>query len=370
MALACVVACLGISTARAQSDLPAELVLKPTSLTAPERTRVRALVDEAIPLLTSNSAASIKRGRAALRKPLVNPAVSVSFRLAYSESLSPALEQVLRSDDTVARVNALRIAGEVATERAAQLAVRALDDPDATVRYTAAYAMGLTFTAIQNTTPAMTQDQATRLIRALGARLAVERDAFVLDRIIRSLGAAARIRRERMDQLRPHAIDEICEQVGSRMRQADEPVSARDLTPLIQMYLRAAEVVQQEFIAGDRLPESTMIKAGGFGGDALAFVARRLNDQRTGEQTQDQPDAQTIQRQHKLLVALAITGEAVTFFARSQLDPEHPHANYRIAEALSTGDAGAYQRDLAKLIGPGGDLTKPPFGFDPARFHL
>lgn len=364
--MACMAACLGISTARAQSDLPADLVVKPTSLTADERATVRGLVDQAIPLLTSDNAAGIKRARAALRKPLVNPSVSVSFRLAYSEALAPALEQVLRSDDTVARVNALRIAGEVATERAAQLAVRSLDDPDPTVRYTAAYALGLTFTAIQNTTPAMTQDQATRLIRALGARLAVETDAFVLDRIIRSLGAAARIRRERMDQLRPQAIDEICEQVGLRMRQPVEPASARDLTPLIQMYLRAAEVVQQEFIAGERLPTATMVKAGGFGGDCLAFVARTLNDQRPGN-PQDDQDAD---RQHKLLVALAITGEAVTFFARSQLDPEHAHANYRIAEALSTGDAGAYQRDLAKLIGPGGDLTRPPFGFDPDRFHL
>lgn len=360
MLVAAMVLCGPINPALAQRDLPSQLITKTTELSTSELDQIRTLVHEAIPLLTSKIPADLRRGRTALRKPLMNPAVSVSFRFEYSDIVVPELEGVLRLDGVTGRVNALRITGEIATERAAQLAVRALDDPDTTVRYTAAYALGLTFTAIRNASPAMTQDQGKGLLRALGDRLSKEDDPFVLDRIIRSLGAAARIDGKVLTALRPLAIDQICEHVGQRLRTIDTTDPDQDRIPLIQMFLRSADVVQREFIGGDRLPDPTMVKAGGFGGDCLAFVARRST---TSEPSTDE---------RKLLVALAITGEQITFFARSQLesDPNRTPKHYKIALEYRDGDDQAFLRDLGKLIGQGGDLTKPPFGFDVARFHL
>src|SRR5204863_3139952 len=94
--------------------------------------------------------------------------------------------------ETVA-FNALVVAGELATAKAATLVIKKLPDARDPVRLGAAAAAGRTFNAVKNGQPAIASNDLETLTERLGERLLNETQPQVLDTVLRSLLAAMEV---------------------------------------------------------------------------------------------------------------------------------------------------------------------------------
>lgn len=347
--------------APAQADsLPSELITKAGALTSSETSRIAAYVEAHVQQLTSDDPAARQRARRALREPVIDDSVSVSFRIEYGKAARAPLARVVREGDAQARLLALHIAGQIATEPCARIAADTLDSADPIARYSAAYALGLTNTIIAQREPAITPQQALELNNRLGDRLDQEQDMWVLDRVIRSLGAASDIPQPRFDAVATSALDMLARGLGNRLDAPSNNNPHQDSPIELEIVLRGANLIQSAFQRGQRLPEQTVRLAAGFGGDCLAHVARTVK-------------ADHLAVQHEpLLKQLAVIGENIAFFARGS-HPDNPEPkpvrNLQIAPTLTQdNDVPGFLDALEQLIGQDGILTRAPFGFPPERF--
>ncbi|MCB9845271.1 MAG: hypothetical protein H6811_04710 [Phycisphaeraceae bacterium] len=353
-AVAVAALCLVAAIGRAQTvDLPPTLVTKVQAFTGPERTQIQQYVADRVNAWRSSDQAASKRGRQDLFKPLANPQVSVTFRLTYGEFLTQAVQQELSGGTPSRMIVALHLAGECATDRAAELIVQYLDHADESVRYSAAFGAGLTLRAVAAGSPAIQPDRTRELVNRLGARLAQEQNSFVLDRVIRSLDVAMGLSHPSVADLRQEAVRLISVRVGERLRSLDPQ---HNNVPLLQMLLRAGETVQDEFLTRGDLPAPIVVEAAGLGADAMVYVAKRFQ---AGIETDEERD---------LLIKIASTGENITFFARSapSINPGAATPRpFNAAPRLVAGDQPGYLRLMDDLLRV---LTQQPFSLDPSRF--
>lgn len=345
---------LASSGAAAQADqLPSSLTNKPGAITSAEQSAIQQFVDRNIPRLTAADPNERQAGARALRQPLLDQNVSVSFRLAYGQAIRQPLRDVIRSDDEQSRVLALLIAGQVATEPCARLAVEVLEDENPVIRYAAATALGMTNASVAARTPAIRQEQLVSLLRSLGERVVAEQDPWVLERVIRSLAAAVPVGATNFELVSPAALSEIAVRTSERLSQAGD---AELSLGMLQMVLRSAETLQRAFEDQRALPSDTVRQAAGLGADALVFVARRLKEDGLSP------------AEVELLTQIAVAGENVTFFARGKTGAAVE--NYRIAQQLVDGNRPEFLARLPRLVGPSGPMTQAPFNFQADRFRF
>jgi len=356
--VACTIWLGSASTARAQlRELPSAIVTKPGALSADEIEQVREFAQSNIELLMSEEPETRLRARRALRDAATAQNASVAFRIEFGKAARGPLAGVVRDGDSQSKLLALHVAGHIGTEPCARIAADALDHDDPIVRYSAALALGLTNRGLLGDDAAITPDQALQLNERLADRIGPETDMWVLDRVVRSLGAAAELTNSRFLPVGIRAMDLLATRLGERLRAAGEPgaVSLEELEAMI----RAADTILRSFQRGQRLPPETIRRAAGFGGDALAFVARSLRSQSADD------------RRLVRLQQLARTGENITFFARS-VHPESDEVsvrNLQIASRLvQDRDVQGFLDALDALLGPEGYLTRRPFGFRADRF--
>lgn len=347
---------LASSGAAAQVDqLPPSLTNKPGGITPAEQTTIQEFVDRHIPRLTAADPDNRQGGARALRQPLLDENVSVSFRLAYGQAIRQPLRDVIRSSDEQSRVLALLIAGQVATEPCARLAVEVLEDENPVIRYAAATALGMTNASVAARTPAIRQEQLVALLRSLGERVVAEQDPWVLERVIRSLAAAVPVGASNFETVSPAALSEIAVRTSERLSNANSDDTALSLG-MLQMVLRSAETLQRAFEDQRALPADTVRQAAGLGADALVFVARRLKEDGLSP------------AEVELLTQIAVAGENVTFFARGKSGAAVE--NYRIAQQLVDGNRPEFLARLPRLVGPSGPMTQAPFNFQADRFRF
>lgn len=345
-------------------DIPPPVISKTDRLTPEEETLVRRYVARHAPELESGDPQRVSRARAALQKPLIGTQGSVApappFRLTYTTELVSHLDQLVGSGEPSKIIVALHLAGHLATGRAVQLPLQHLDHQDVGVRYAAARALGLTFQALDRSAPAVRD--VPQLISELGARLRVEDEPMVLDRLIRTLGVAVNFNNPPVAGNRIPAIDEITGAVAERLRAMDPE---HNNVQRLQMLLRALETVHLSFVEGvftepPSVARDDSIKAaGGLGGDALVYVAKRA---KAGIDKAEERD---------LLVKIALTGETIIFFA----SPAHTQGRSipppSVANLLKNGQTQQFLEKLREIYtGPNAVLTTEPFSFDPARFDF
>lgn len=145
------------------------------------------------PGLTAADPAEVSRARAALVQPLEAGQVTVRFRLEYAKTLGDALSAAAVAPSEQQNVNALRLAGEVATPSGMTLITRALTDKRPGVRYGAAFGAARVFEAVARHEPAPTADQLIKLVREMRLPLESETDPIATDGFVLALSAATRI---------------------------------------------------------------------------------------------------------------------------------------------------------------------------------
>lgn len=364
--LATLAAATTAPTAHAQfqeRDVSADIRTSTTRLSDPQRNQVREYVQPRLEALESGDVAAMQRARNDLLRQLSQADAGVPFRLAMSESLASGLSRLSASEDVLRAMNALYISGEVATARTAEIAADALDRDDPALRYAAAYALGLSFQAVERSTPAIGPDEALDLIRRrLAPRLEAEGEAYVMDRLVRTISSAAQISRPGYEQVRLQSLTELSSGLGRRLQSLDPE---KNNVATLQMILRAVETVQTAFTQGalSRLraeptaaQRAAIVAAAGMGGDAMTYVARRI---RAGV---DKPE------ERDLLGMISRSAENVVFFARGALQPGAAQDMGISDRLLNEGDADGYLRELQRLLGPDGVLPRPPFELPAERF--
>lgn len=332
-------------------EIPPETIRNAGQLTPAQEKDVRDYIGQFGPMLGSETPAERSQARQALRRPLTDTQITVSFRLVYGAHLSPVLREWVRSAKPEAIGAALMLSGELATYDAAQIAVGELAGADPVARYQAAFALGMTFRTLVRFAPAMTAENATALANAAGQRIAFssgttsesmdryaagakagpeeidpareETDPWVLDRLVRTLGAASELGLGDAKYLdaRAAALRQLASKMAVRIR--TEPALKGDAATR-QVLTRAAEVLQSAFSQRVAPPDDIARLAAAYGWDCLNFASAALASER---------DETT----RASLIQLATLGENITVFARGTLAPTQRIENFRAAEALATG---------------------------------
>jgi len=343
--------------------IDASIIAKGGPLSASEEKLVRDHVEANIAALDSDDPIQFRRARQQLMRPLTGDPTarpSPSFRFAYSTAMVSDLERLLQSGDPPRMITALSLAGAIATERTVQLPLSTLAHEDPSIRYASAYALGLTFQALDRSAPAVRD--VSRLIDAMGERLAVEDEPFVLDRVIRTLGRAGNLARPGSNESRLRAIDTISRRVADRLFALDP---SEGNTDRLRMLLRAVEIVQASFTSGVFLENPSQARdpsvtgAARLGAASMVYVARRV---REGISDQEQRD---------LLIKIADTGEAIIFFAQGAHSTQPTAIRPTVAQVLRAGDDQGYLRQLERVYtGDAGLLRRAPFSLPPDQLRF
>lgn len=368
----CVLTALALLTsprpALAQLGLPAEVVSAPT-LSDAQRGQVRQHVTTQSAGLSAESPLEIKRSRDSLLNPLDQRVVSVAFRQEYSNALAPVIEPLTRSERELVVVNALRLAGELATPAGAALLTQFVGDQRDPVRYAAVSGIRNTLQTMATQPPAITPDRAQSLLDTLVAGLRAEQRPHVLDAYVRALAQAAEVTQGNVN-LRPRALTALAQGMSERLQRAAGGAGGEPAPQaLLETFARAGEIVRNGLTdVRHQLPEEARRAAAEFGGDLLAFVLRGLQASEfpVVNADDDAQAARAKQEQRALATQLVSAGAANVIFA-TRFEGEPP----RLAEKFRPADEASdreFVEGVRSVIGPGGILSKPPFSLPAGRF--
>ncbi|QOJ00098.1 MAG: hypothetical protein HRU70_06195 [Phycisphaeraceae bacterium] len=353
--------------------LPPEVVSS-SSVTSSQRDAIREHVSKHLPEIAGGEPDKVRRARAELVGMFFRgDDVSVSFRQAYAAELTgQKLADLARSENDLVAINALRIAGDVASSETLDIVEAHLGSSRSAVRYGAVAAAQRTLDQVRERFPAVTADRAAGLAATLGARLADEKDPLLADALTRALQSAAGVTRERYESVRAAGITELCRALSARLK----TMESRDEDALvINSVVRAGLFLRDDLSAnGATMPERLKVDAAGLGGDMLAWVAKQITGRKLPQVSggDDEPTAKQKRDSRAAAINVAAAGEGVLFFAARGLNVTGvTQTNFKAElEKASSFEDARYVEAVRAIAGPGGLLTKPPFQFQASRFGL
>lgn len=311
-----------------------------------DKNAIREMVERQRPLL-SGTASEVRRAREAIVAPLEERGVSVPFRVELSRQLFDTLKALSTDARDVVAVNALRIAGELATTNSLRVVVDGLKDKRPAVRHGALYAMSRLFMQAARTSPAVSQGDMRSAISELERIASGETDPLMIDGAISALVAAARAPEGGT------AMARMGEAVGVRLKAAAKSPGGAEGAGSLSVGVRAVRELRDALIGGGaKVPSDSVQAAAKLSGQLLVLV-REQAKAGIGE-----PDSHA---QAAQLAQTTIT-LASTSLNGAEID------KLRLALADKAKDPAAFAREIDRLIGPDGVLTKPPFSAKPDDF--
>lgn len=348
--LAHTLVCLALASGPAgwAAELPAGLTTR-QSLTEDDRRAVREFSLAQSEALASADAAKSQTAREDLLAPM-RTAVSVDFRLAYSEALTPTLAKLATGADERVAFNALRVAGALATQGAVDAIRAALADARPAVRYGGAFAARRSLDEIASKR-SLDAAQAPRLIEALSGSLAKETEPGVLEGLISAFDASGSDKASRSA-----ALASMCEGIGAQAASFADGKHAGSPTAWALAFQRAVKVAQSALLEQGKigaLDEALAKGAASMCGRALGHVVARLASFRPGE-SHDEETAS--------LADLASAAEGTLIFIDTNLSKRQS-----LAQSIRAAfpDAAKVRAEAEKWIGAKGLLTQAPYGFKP-----
>ncbi len=315
------------------------LVAGKNDLSDADKVAIKDMVDRQRPLL-GGTAAEVRKAREVILAPLEERQVSVPFRVELSRQIFDSLRALSTDQRDVVAVNALRVAGELATTNSAKLVLDGLKDKRSAVRHGAIYAMSRMFMQAARTSPAISATDMREAIAALERVAATEADPLAVEGAISALVTAARA-----PEGSP-AMARMGEALGVRLRAAAKSPAAPETTGSLALGVRAVRELRDAMIGGGAgAPRSSVQAAGKLAGQLLVLV-REQAKAGTGE-----ADA------HAQAAQLAQT--TITLASTSLNGPEVEKLKLALADRAK--DPAAFAKDLDRLIGEDGLLTKAPF---------
>lgn len=274
-------ALLGPAALSAAQTLPTALITA-VDLSPPQIDEIEQYVAAQMPrMLGEDREAARRQLLAPLRAARGGP--SVRFRQAYSEALlrkregAPTLADLMVSEKEAIALNAMPVAGEVATPESARLLVKAITDARPQVRIMAAGGLKRTFTAAHRASPAIGSDELRRLVGMLGELVAKEEQVHVLDIATCSLISAMEVIRPGIDGVRTAAAVTLFREAGERVKKLGAGAAAS-----LPVYLRVGQAARDSLAAVNdpqqRLDEAATKQATEFSGRLIGYLVRQIKD--------------------------------------------------------------------------------------------
>lgn len=338
-------------------------------LTEDQRGQIRTFVASLREPLLSGDTEALRRARIVLLDPLEKTGVSVAFRLELAGNVLPIAEQMAQSQDPALVINALRIAGDLATEPAGRFAAARLEDQRTAVRFEAAAALNRLLESVWRDAPAVKSPQLQALVRSLAQRVDAETDAMVTDALVRALISGFRGNAPEFADVRASSLRALSEAFGKRVR---DPGSLSEDT--LRTAVRAATAIRDVLTDSSArgLTSTQIADAAAFGGDVLALTRRAIKSEPFAavgaSDGGELRDAKL--RARDRLVQLASLGEAIVYFAQQASGQSGQQTRYaQLLRDASVQSDAQYAEDLRSLIGAQGVLARPPFNISADRYR-
>jgi hypothetical protein len=355
----------------ALAEIPPAVAQNSGPMGAGEMQQIAEHVKQHAADLKNPEATKRRTARDRLLEPLGLTGVTVSFRQAYSRELTGQLKPLVEDSNDAIAINALRLAGELATEGAMDLVLPLLSGQQASVRFAAAHAVGSTLRLSAVNAPAIRADSAVRLLKALEDRFAVETDTAVMDRLVLSMGEGAR-----GDQNLPGVRAEALRSLGRAVSASVGKIGAQKVDEdMMAVFVRAGEIVRDGLTVGQgqtAMPADVLKISGGMSGQLLALVSRQIRGGALPSIVRgDEQGARDTKAKARVVPGkLVAAAESVIYFARIAAgESQAPQTRMNEAVRSATNEADArFASDSQALIESA--LTKPPFGFRVDEFKL
>ncbi|MBS0197149.1 MAG: HEAT repeat domain-containing protein [Planctomycetes bacterium] len=320
-----------------------------------EKESVRAFVAANSTNLSNADPMLIKKDRGVLLTQLADSKNSAAFRIEYSRQLEPLLSPLVTNANEIVAVNALTIAGDLATAPAANMLLQACGSEKPAVRYQAAYGLRRTFEALgKMPTPTMREDQAADTIKAMGAKLVAESDALVTDGLVLAMIEAAGI-----GQYRPQALPLLYTSMTTKVkgiRNAAAPEA------MLRAVLRTNTGLRDVLTAATsgQVGSETLKGCAEFAAESIAYCVRTV-------EAKAMPADKASREAHAQLASAAETVILLSLEQQGGKPPAAKKIGDNLKAATTAGDA-QFSVDARSLIGPGGLLSKDPYKFPDSQF--
>lgn len=195
--------------------LPKDIVTATSALSLAQIDAIKQFVAANVgDLAADTDPLKIRRARNTIMDPLQDTQVSAPFRLEYTRALQGKLSELVGSGKSIVVVNALLVAGELATEPGVAIVEKQLGNKDISIRYTAVKGLGSALDAMGRRTPALSPDRALRIVDTLGKMMPGEEDERIYDGIARGLVAGMGV-----TEVRDRATTELCARLVALLKQ-------------------------------------------------------------------------------------------------------------------------------------------------------
>lgn len=175
------------------SALPAKANLSPA-----DEEQIKKFAEAQAKRLLEPQATEVKASRDLILRLLVDVKVTPEFRTRLTQALLPKLSAMVKEGDEFHAANALRIAGELATQSCIDLIKESLTDKRSSVRYAAAFAAARLYETFARTGAGPSAGAMKQLAVTLAGRIksgpAAEADPKVLDGIVIAFSQALTIK--------------------------------------------------------------------------------------------------------------------------------------------------------------------------------
>lgn len=205
---------------------------------------IKKYVEGCMADMAGPDAVKIRQGRDRMLAPLKNPVVSVKFRQEASRAAERDLRRLADSQVELVSINALRVAGELATLDTGTLVADKLKDSRRSVRLFSAAAIGRIFMAVDQSSPAIGKDDVLVLVERLGEAVKSDPEAPVVHTAIQSLLIGAGVQRAGFESVRPRSITVLSAQVGARAKGLKgEDIKPALLGPMLEAQAAARDAL-------------------------------------------------------------------------------------------------------------------------------
>lgn len=325
-----------VGAAKAQTTvIPDEFIAKTTGLSSDELSLVEQYAAQALADLQSPDAATRNRARSRLAGPMSRPSVSVAFRQAYSNVVTPGLRASSSSSDELVIAPAVFIAGRLATQDAWSIIEPALAHESVSVRIAAGGAAQAMMRAVQDSAPALQPAAVSRIVAKLDDAYRAEPNAWVADALARAIGGAGALGRPEFKTVADDAWVRLAVSTGARHKAppGGEFAAERGRLTTLRVLERLAgrEVLAQ--VAG--VDPRVAREAAGLAGIALASVANQAADGSIMARTE--------------MVTLVTIAASVIDQAHLRVGADAPGAS-ELGPLLERADADAEFADRAKRL--------------------
>lgn len=337
-----------------------------SALTAADESVLGEFVADQVSRLSSDDPEASKAARQALHAPLDERDATVVFRLKYGELLEPRLTELARGQRPDVAVNALRLAGRVATAQSERTLRAGLQSTSPAVRFGAAVGYQELLRTVAGGAQTLGDAAVDRAIDTLRDALKKETDAPTAEGMLLALGAGQFTGSG--STLGVRAQLRACDALTDRFKQlsTDGPGdrgaawAAAGLRGLDTAYRTMLGQLQSG--AGGAQDAGFATAAGRASGHAMAYARNRLFSLAGDDSAAAERDA---------LRRLVGAAETLLLLADGRNNPgARPQSRDLPAQwdqALTRGEPAWFEKAVEPYIGSAGLLTKPPYAVPAAQ---